>query len=178
MIGLKGEKVILRPPTEKDFDVVYRLWNDWDVYKWSDDTYYMPRSPEKFKELFERYHLGKGERKPANDYIVFVIEVEGKVIGDCGLDIDWIRRRAKIWIELLPEEWGKGYGTDAIKTLTSYALQRLGLERVRAIVNGYNERSLSAFKKARYKEIARIPESCWMDGKWYDEVILETKGTD
>ncbi len=174
MIGIQGDTVLLRPPREEDFDLVYRLWNDWEICRWADDAFYLPKSPEKFKEKFEKYHLGKEERSPFKDWIVFIIEVDGKGVGDCGLDIDWVRRRATIWIELLPEEWEKGYGTDAIRTLTKYAFQ-LGLERVRAIVNAYNERSKRAFEKAGYREIARIPESCWMDGKWWDEILLEAK---
>ncbi len=174
MIGIRGERVVLRPPRDEDFDLVYRLWNDWDVYRWTDDTYYMPKSPEAFRKFFEEYILGKGQGKPRRS-IVFIVEAEGKAIGDCGLDIDWIRRQATIWIELLPDFWGKGLGTDAIRTLTEYALKRLRLERVRATVNGYNERSYRAFLRVGYREIARIPESSWMDGRWYDEIILEMK---
>ncbi len=47
MVGLRGEKVFLRPPRPEDLDVVYLLWNSREVYTYTDDAYWLLRSKEK-----------------------------------------------------------------------------------------------------------------------------------
>ena len=173
-IGLRGERIVLRPPQEEDFEVIYRLWNDPEIYRLTDDAFWVPRSKKKFREFFEEFHLGGGKAGSGRQNAVFVVEVEGKVIGDCGIDIDWRKRRGEVWLELLPEYWGRGYGGEVLKVLEDYA-RGLGLERLRATVNGWNERSRRLFESSGWKLIAEIPENGWFEGKWWPDYIFEKK---
>ena len=176
VLGLKGKYVILRPVQEEDFEVVYRLWNDPEIYRLTDDAYWIPRSKKKFREFFEEYHLGGGKSSGGKENAVFIIELNGNVIGDCGIDIDWRKRWGILWLELLPDYWGKGYGKDVLRVLEEYA-KDLGLERLRATVNGWNERSRRLFESMGWKIVAEIPENGWFEGKWWPDYIFEKKFT-
>ena len=172
MLGLQGNRVILRPPQEEDFEVIYRLWNDPEIYRLTDDAHWIPRSREEFRKRFESYHLGRERPRGGKDFAVFVVEAEGTVIGDCGVDIDWRKRRGTIWLELLPEHWGKGYGKEVVEVLEKYA-RSVGLERLRATVNGWNERSKRLFEGLGWKLVAEIPENGWFEGRWWPDYIYE-----
>ncbi len=165
---------MLRPPREEDFEVIYRLWNDPEIYYLTDDAYWVPKSKEKFREFFKEFHLDGGRPGPGKQNAVFVIELEGKVIGDCGIDIDWRKKRGDVWLELLPEYWGRGYGKEILKILEDYA-RSLGLERLRAMVNGWNERSKKLFESVGWKLITEIPENGWFEGKWWPDYLFEKK---
>ncbi len=173
--GIRGERVFLRPPRDEDFDVVYRLWNMREIYKYSDDAYWVPKTREAFREFFKEYHLGGGKPKPGCQNVVFIVEVPSLgVIGDCGIDIDWRRRRGEVWLEILPEHWGKGYGKEIVRLLENYA-RSLNLERLRAHVNGWNERSKRLFTSLGWQLKAEIPEDDWFEGKLWPTYIFEKR---
>jgi RimJ/RimL family protein N-acetyltransferase len=52
--------------------------------------------------------------------------------------------------------WSKGYGSEAIKALLSYAFGKLHLERVKLSTFADNPRAQAAFKKLGFIEIRRI----------------------
>ena len=176
VVGIEGKRVLLRPVQEEDFEAIYRLWNDPEVYRLTDDAYWIPKSKKKFREFFEEFHLGGGKPGRGKENVIFAVVAGGKVIGDCGIGVDWRKRRGTLWLELLPEHWGRGYGKEVVKLLEEYA-KSLGLERLRATVNGWNERSKRLFKSLGWRLIAEIPENGWFEGKWWPDYIFEKKLT-
>lgn len=70
-------------------------------------------------------------------------------------------------------EWGKGYATMAIRLLSDFAEQQLGLQRLSAGCYSVNKRSARAFEKAGFKLEATI-QSYWQlsDGRRIDELWL------
>ena len=77
---------------------------------------------------------------------MFIIEIKGRIVCNCGLNIDWRKKRAQVWLGLLPTEWGKGYGSETLRLLEKYA-KSLSLERLRATVNGWNVHSKKMFER-------------------------------
>ena len=69
------------------------------------------------------------------------------------------------------DQWGKGYGGDAIKVRTRYAFEALGL---RVLISSFldgNERSMRMQQAAGYRECGRIPKRYWKNGRYRDEII-------
>ncbi len=55
--------------------------------------------------------------------------------------------------------WGKGYGTEAIRALLTYAFEGLGLELVKLSTFADNLRAQAAFKKVGFTEMRRLSAS-------------------
>jgi RimJ/RimL family protein N-acetyltransferase len=49
--------------------------------------------------------------------------------------------------------WGRGYGTDAMRAVLTYAFEEVGLERVRLHTFGDNLRAQAAFRKVGFVEL-------------------------
>ena len=79
-------------------------------------------------------------------YLVQINET-GKSIGMCGLIKRDAFEDADIGFAFLPEEAGKGYAYEAALATIKYAKEQLGLNRIIAITNINNERSINLLKK-------------------------------
>jgi RimJ/RimL family protein N-acetyltransferase len=87
----------------------------------------------------------------------FIICDDGKPIGSVELDfIKWEEKECSVCRFLIAEaNRGKGYGTEALETLTEYAFQELDMRTVKLTVFDFNTRALSCYLKAGFVEIGR-----------------------
>src|SRR5438874_4253570 len=100
---LRGERVVLRSLEREDLRHLRELANDIEVEsRWSDRPP-RPSSLAKWETWFDRQLSD-----PPGDSIGFVVEVDGRFVGQCGLHaIDEYARRADLGIELRRDEWGR-----------------------------------------------------------------------
>ena len=157
---LKGESVHLRPMTENDWAAVAVWETDPEVLYWADTDPVTSRTLEEVKGIF---------RTVSQTAYCFVIEFEGKSIGDCWLQAMNVKRITKKYpkndcrrVDLVIGEkglWGKGLGTDVIRTLTKFAFEHEKADMVFGVVGDYNHRSQRAFKKAGYQQVMKLKES-------------------
>jgi RimJ/RimL family protein N-acetyltransferase len=105
----------------------------------------------------------------------FVIETaDGEYVGSTGLvHIDPRNRSAEAGIVVgRTEEWGRGLGTDAMKTLLRYAFEELNLHRVSLRVYSFNERGLRSYRKLGFSEEGRLREALFRHGAWHDVIVM------
>ena len=154
-VRLAGERVTLRPMTEKDWEHVLP-WNaDPEVLIWSDDTE-EPRPTEETKDIY---------RSVSQFAHVFIIEHEGQPIGECWLqkmNLPGIIERfpgkdlRRIDITIGRKDlWGKGLGTDAIRTLVRFGFEEEKANGIFGMVDFKNTRSWRAFEKAGFGEFEK-----------------------
>jgi len=148
----RGMKIRLRPMTEQDWDVLLKWNNDADVLFWSegDDI-----SCWALDDMIQMY------RTVSERAFCFIIEAEGKPIGECWLqqmNLDEISarhpgkdlRRMPIMIGE-KDYWDKGVGTAVVRALTEFAfLEECADMMFACAIKGNNKRSLRAFEKAGY----------------------------
>jgi RimJ/RimL family protein N-acetyltransferase len=77
---LRGEKVVLRSLEREDLRDPWELANDIEVESRSSNRAPRPSSLAQWEARFERR-----EADPTGDRITFVVEVEGRLVGRCGL---------------------------------------------------------------------------------------------
>lgn len=66
-------------------------------------------------------------------------------------NLDRLRREAEIGISIgVRESWGKGYGSDAMRTAVRHVLSTVDLKRLYLRTLDWNERAQRAFKKAGF----------------------------
>lgn len=89
-------------------------------------------------------------------------------------------RRAEIGLMLGERtEWGMGYASEAIRAVSDFGLDQLGLHKIAAGCYEENVGSLKAFIKAGYSQEARLPDYWEVDGKFQAQLWLGiTSGMD
>ena len=82
---------------------------------------------------------------------------DDRIIGFLGLDgINWTAGDCWMGVGIGErEDWGKGYGSDAIAVLLRFAFEELNLKRVTLNVFEYNERAIKAYEKLGFQHEGR-----------------------
>ncbi|WP_074598288.1 GNAT family N-acetyltransferase [Sediminibacillus halophilus] len=67
---------------------------------------------------------------------------------------------------------GKGYASEAVKQITSYAFDVLQLHRIEAGVMPHNKGSIRVLEKAGFHREGIARKNVFIDGKWEDHLVL------
>jgi RimJ/RimL family protein N-acetyltransferase len=163
---LRGDKVILRAVEREDMKRFHELERNVDLVLLGDGAW-EPKPLAAFEKEFDK-DLERGE------LAFFAIEVDGKLIGGCGLHHS--RRRdgaTEFGIGIYdPEYIGQGYGSDAIRTLLRWAFEIQNWRRVHLRTLACNERAIRAYRKLGFVEEGRLREQCFFGGRYVDEVVM------
>ena len=170
-VCLHGDRVTLRPMTEDDWAILLGWNNDPEVMKYADHDEFEPTTLGDVQSIY---------RWISTHAHCFIIEVEGRPIGECWLQRMNLRRivdqfpEKDLWrIDLMigeKELWGRGYGTEAVALLVEFGFNREGADAIFGLVSADNARSLRAFEKCGFNRHAAIREE---DGTLsYDLVMV------
>ena len=86
----------------------------------------------------------------------FAIVVGERLVGVLGLrSIDWRRHRATLGIRLSAGDVDRGYGTDAIRALFTYAFGQLGLRHIDLDVAANNRRAQRCYEKCGFQLVGQ-----------------------
>ena len=109
-------------------------------------------------------------------YQFAIVDMEtDTLIGTCGFNqIDHINQNSEVGIFIGEEsKRSQGYGGETLNLLLDYGFNTLNLHNIRLGVYSFNERALACYKKAGFKEIGRIREVRYFNGKRYDLILLD-----
>ncbi|MFC1878354.1 GNAT family N-acetyltransferase [Chloroflexota bacterium] len=99
---------------------------------------------------------------------------DDRLIGFVGVfDIQWNHGDAWIGIGIGErDQWGKGYGTDAMRVILRYAFTELNLQRVSLGVFSYNKRAMCSYEKAGFRYEGAGRESLHRDGQRANDLYM------
>ena len=86
----------------------------------------------------------------------------GKFIGNIEL-MDVTETAGEIGIAITAKMQGKGYGTEAVKALTAYGMNTLGLKKVSLRTNLTNDRAIHVYAKCGFRETGRTDTQVCME---------------
>jgi RimJ/RimL family protein N-acetyltransferase len=166
---IMGSKIYL---TELDWDnsEIIRGWlNDPEVHRYL-ATGHTPITKEAERQYYESHTTSADSRS----FEIHVAE-DGRYIGNVGLkDIDPIHRHAELGITIGPkEDWGKGYGFDAIVTCLRYGFDTLGLHTVKIRAHADHARALELYRRAGFVDVGRERETVFQNGRFADYIALD-----
>jgi RimJ/RimL family protein N-acetyltransferase len=148
--------------------------------RWSRDSAYWrlldsgPTRPFSVKTSTERLEKELGEDPP--DLHMFMIKTlqDEHIIGEISLDgVQWQHGECFIGVGIgNREDWGQGYGTDAMRIILRYAFEELNLERVSLNVFSYNQRAIRVYEKLGFKHEGVLRESLHRDHQYSDMIYL------
>ena len=119
---------------------------------------------------YERY-LGENP----NEAGLFAICTDtDELIGEvdyCGMDL--VTRSAVIGVTLGKKDvWGKGYGTDAVRTLCRFLFERFGLERIQLDTWAENARAIRSYEKVGFQIEGKLRKATLVNGVPSGMVIM------
>jgi RimJ/RimL family protein N-acetyltransferase len=125
------------------------------------------------KEDSERF-LEKVRGDAQRAWFMVVVKENNKVIGEAGLlRMDRAWRTTDISVIIWErEEWGKGYGTEAVLLLLDHAFRHLDFHRAAVGVVGFNERALRFWEKVGFRKEGVQRDGYYYDGKYHDFVLM------
>lgn len=162
---IKGKKIILRPLEEDDLDFCQILYNDQHirdmVVGWD-----FPSTKKNQKVWFESTVNDKKN-------VRFIVETNNREkIGLTGFwNIDWHNRSALNAIKLLvtKKTKGKGYGRDAIMTMSAFAFFNIGLHKLWCEILDYNIPSLKSYvERSGWKIEGKLRKHIFKNGEFHD----------
>lgn len=94
------------------------------------------------------------------------------VVGTCTLaSLSSEHRRAEVGFALAEAVWGKGYMTEVLCPLLTFAFDTLGLHRLEADVDPRNARSIKVLGRAGFRREGYLRERYHLAGELQDAVI-------
>lgn len=166
-MNIYGKKVTLRALEMRDMPRLAKWHNDPETANfllgWS-----FPISRYEQIEWYKKSVKDPQTRRFAID------DEKGNFIGIIGLwNINWKDREASVGI-LLGEKncRGKGYGTDAMKTLMDYAFNELQMHRLSGEILAYNEASKKFTGNLGWQQEGIARKKVFRSGKYHDVVMV------
>lgn len=162
---LETERLILRPPDDRDADDLYPIISDPEVTNNLLIPYPFPeermlpwiRDRREALRARERYTL------------VVVLKETGRVIGICGLiGCSWKHLNAELIYWLGKQYWGKGYMPEAAGRIVRFGFEELGLERISVGCFTRNEASRRVIEKLGFTYEGCARHEYRKDGEYQD----------
>lgn len=164
---LHGERIYLRRPMMSDAANVFHWERDDEVWKYDPHRPYS-HTMQEFIPIFEHnYVRGNGRQ------FWFMIEDEDHIpIGTITyFNIDYHLGHVELGLGLgNKSRWGKGYGSEAIRTLVDYLFTFPGIVRVYAETAVANQSARRAFARSNFVEVGQIFDPRSSGDPW---VLLE-----
>jgi len=169
---LQGEKIYLQSITNSDKDYFYIIATKSDGAKfWYDKKQREARSKSAF---FKDWHEGYFNIKKTKAGQCFWIMQDKKKVGVIAYNtIDAQNKKTEIDIIIGDAtNMGKGYGSDAIKTLCGYIFDKFGLNKIWIEARANNPRAIQAYQNTGFKKEGILREEDYFNGEFVDCVRL------
>jgi len=140
-----------------------------------EQTPYLMRYPDEFAVTAEQEATYLERQLVSPDVLMLVCEVEGKLAGNCQLDLNRWRKtqhRGQVAIALLKDYWGLGIGTAMFKEMIDKARQEK-LEQLELEVIEGNQRAIGLYHKMGFVCTGEKPNAIRLeDGSSLKELMM------
>ncbi len=160
---LETDRLILREMTLDDLEFYFRHFNNTKIVEGS--CFPGPESLEAAKEELERYCIKPFKENKGIRWGI-IRKGDDELIGTCGY-YDWHKtvRRAEIGYDLDPAYWGQGLVTEALIAVLKYGFEKMDLNRIQAIIDSRNTRSLNLVHRLGFKKEGILRQNSYFDGR-------------
>lgn len=172
---LESDRIQLRQLQISDVTDKYCKWmNDPEVNQYMDSRFYA-HAIESLRE-----YATHTIENAANIYLAIILKEKNEHIGNIKLGpINYHHRFGDVGVVVGEKDcWGRGYATEAIKLLTSYAFQVLNLHKLTAGCLSLNQSSFKAFQKAGFLVEGIRKSHEYYNGQYVDAVMLGIVNTE
>ncbi len=165
-----GEKSILRGLELDDIDPIMENFNDLEMRK-----YLLSPVPYSRDDEIDWIRSTWQSRKSGRSYTFAITDMDRNFLGTCSLEsIHPIHRSATLGIAIYPKEnWGKGYGLDALISLCWVGYNIINLNRIELEYLDFNIRGEKLYLKLGFKKSGVRREAYFVNGKYHDSIVMD-----
>lgn len=166
---IKGDKIYLTELDRANAETIRTWLNDPEVHR-----FLMVGHVPITREEEERYYDSQATAPGVYNFEIHVA-ADGRYIGNVGLkDVSLPHRNGEIGIAVgSKDDWGKGYGADAIITCLRFAFLTLGLHSVCIRTEERHERALELYSRTGFVQTGRERERVYREGGFRDHVVFD-----
>ena len=166
-VELYGQQVMLREFAEGDLADVLGVVGDDAVTQWlSFDS----RSQDEARAMLDGI-LARARQEPRTEYyLAIAVPAERTVIGFARLGLAGAQA-AKLGFAVRRSQWGRGYASDAARTLITFGFGPLGLHRISAAAGPGNAASIAVINRLGMTCEGRIRDHVYTNGAWRDSLL-------
>jgi [ribosomal protein S5]-alanine N-acetyltransferase len=167
--GIKGENIHFKPLSTNDVQEIHSYASDenvsrfigWKLMKNLNET------QSHIQEMLKRESAG------THLYASIVLNATQEIIGTAIIfNFDHEAKHAEIGYVLHINHWGKGYGTEAVALMSDFAFDTLKLHKLHARVVDTNVGSTRVLEKNDFQLEGRLKDYFFIEGAYYDELLL------
>ena len=170
-LGLKTERLILRPFQSDDLDLIQRLYCNDQILKY---TPFDALSKSQAETHLEQIIRDWGQPPRFNYEMAVLLKETEERIGRAHIEIDPETDTGMIGSFLLPEYWGQGFATEIARALIDCCFDEFHLHRANALCNPKNIASWKVLEKCGMRREAYLREKVrYVKGgitSWEDEL--------
>jgi RimJ/RimL family protein N-acetyltransferase len=165
---LRGDRIRLAVLEKDDLETVVRWQQNATFMRLFDATPAYPKSRARLESWLQERQQDRtaflfGLRRLDDDTLLGYAELEG---------ILWAHQVG--WLSIAignPACWGRGYGTEAMELLLSFAFHELNLHRIQLTVFDYNRRAIALYEKLGFRREGVFREFMQRDGRRHDMLL-------
>lgn len=170
----QGELVYIRPPERRDY-------RQWAALREASRTFLVPWEPTwatdelSIASFRTRLRRAKSDIRSGSANVFFIFEnVSDRLVG--GITLGHMRHGVAMSGQIgywIGEPYaGKGYMTDAVRTLVRYGFEKLDLHRLEAACIPGNLRSIRVLEKAGFTQEGLLKSYLKINGQWQDHLLF------
>ena len=169
MEAIQTERLVLRDFEESDWKSIHDYASDQEVVRYMD---WGPNTAEETMNFIKRA-AARREEKPRRSYdLAVILASQNALIGACGIYVSNPEgREGFIGYVFNRNFWGRGYATEAAKTLLEFGFSQLNLHRIFATCDPMNIASARVLEKIGMQHEGRLREHKWAKEKWRDSLL-------
>lgn len=162
---LRGERVVLRPIGVADAETMFAGLADSEAIR-------LTGTHAAFTRADVEAHCARVAA--VDDRWDYAIVADGEMVGEVVLnELDRDNRCANIRIAI----WGaaargRGLGEEAMRLLTDFAIDQIGLHRVELGVYAFNPRAIRCYEKVGFVQEGTRRAALLWDGAWIDQHVM------
>ena len=167
---LEGERIVLRPHLETDFEAVHRFSSDDDVCRFMQ---WGPNTEDQTRSFLDSVLLNQTvEPKVHYDFLIVVAKTS-EVIGSFTLRLQKEGSKlGEIGYVLAREAWGQGYASEAANLVINFGFNELDLHKISATCEPLNFASAKVLQKAGLRFEGYLHKHFLIKGQWRDSLLF------
>lgn len=115
--------------------------------------------------------LERARTDPRTEFYLAVEPLAGlPLVGFIRLALGGVRA-AKLGYAIHADHWGRGYATDAVRTMVRYAWEVLDLHRITAAIGPENAASIAVVERVGMVREGRLRDHVFTNGAWRDSLL-------
>lgn len=163
------ERLLLREFVAEDWPAILAYQSDLRYLRYYEWT---GRTPEEVQQFLQMFCEQQAEQPRRKFQLAVVLRADGRLIGNCGIRLKTEdAREGDIGYEFAPDEWGKGYATEAARAIVGFGFGELGLHRIWSWCIAENTGSWHVMEKLGMRREGWLRENEWFKGRWWDTLM-------